>query len=75
MTEKLKALKARLNTYPGAHTGEDWKKDTDLTHCTERERAEMARCGVTVEELEREGFDRGQVAHMLFGYRHTGRRS
>ena len=48
MSEKLEALKARLDTYPGAHPGEDWKKDTDLDHCTERERAEMARLGVAV---------------------------
>lgn len=69
----LSQLKKRLKNYPGAHAGETWKMDTDLTHCTEREKMEMKRQGVTLEQLQTEGFNRGEVSHMLFGYRHTKR--
>lgn len=59
----------RLHNYPGAHPGEDWKNDTDLNHCTDREKEQMRREGLTMKDLK--GLNRGQVHHILFGWRHT----
>ena len=67
----IEKLKERLKTYPGAHSGENWKLETDLTKCTEREKEELGRYGLVVEDLAALGFNRGEVAHMLFGYKHT----
>ena len=71
MKATINELKSRLSNYPGAHPGEEWKLDTDLNNCTDREKAEIARLGFTVEDLVKEGFNRGEVQHMLFGYRYT----
>lgn len=70
---KILALRLRLQNYPGAHANEAWKLEKNLHKCTEREKLEMARYGVTVDQLMREGFNRGEVHHMLFGYKHEGR--
>ena len=72
---KLDELKKRLENYPGAHPGEKWKTETDLTKCTDKEKAEIKKLGITVEDLIAVGLNRGEVSHMLFGYRYTGRRS
>lgn len=65
----------RLKNYPGAHANENWKKDRNLNHCTWREREEMESLGVTPEQLADFGLNRGEVHHILFGYRYaTGRR-
>ena len=61
----------RLKSYPGAHANESWKKDRNLNHCTRREREEMERLGVTPEQLTDFGLNRGEVHHILFGYRYT----
>lgn len=60
-------IEKRLKSYPGARQGESWKLETDLTKCTAREKAEMKKVGLSVDC----GLNRGQVAHVLFGYRHT----
>ena len=69
---QIDMLKMRLANYPGAHEGEKWKLETDLTKCTPREKAALKKAGVTVREMMDAGFNRGEVAHMLFGYRYTG---
>lgn len=75
MTSKeFQTILNRLNNYSGAHPNETWKLDTDLSHCTKREKEEISKQGMTIEMLEDAGLDRGQVAHILFGYRHTGKR-
>lgn len=68
---QINVLRERLKNYPGAHEGETWKLETDLTRCTPREKAMMKKNGVTVEELMAAGFNRGEAAHMFFGYLHT----
>ena len=60
-------LESRLATYPGAHPNEEWKNKTDLTLCSEKERAEIARLGLTMEDFR--GHTRGEIHHMLFGWR------
>lgn len=65
----LDTLLRRLATYPGAHKNEKWKLETDLSKCTDREKAALEHYGVTVRELMELGMNRGQVSHMLFGYR------
>ncbi len=70
MNELLK----RLNNYGGAHANEKWKMETDLNKCTDREKEEMKKLGVTVDDFMKEGLNRGEVAHILFGYRHTPRK-
>ena len=62
-------LKERLKTYPGAHPGETWKLETDLSKCTKREKEAIKALGLTLEDFK--GFNRGEVAHMLFGYRYA----
>lgn len=63
----INELKKRLATYPGAHPGEDWKLETNLSKCTDREKAEIKSLGLTLNDFR--GFNRGEVAHMLFGWR------
>lgn len=70
MTELL--VLQRLKSYQGPHPNELWKLEGDLNKCTEREKQEMAKLGTSPEELMRFGLNRGEVAHVLFGYRHTG---
>ena len=65
---KMEELLKRLDTYPGAHENEIWKSETDLSRCTKREKQEMQRLGFTVEDFQQKGLNRGQVAHVLFGY-------
>lgn len=67
----MEELLKRLDNYPGAHPGEKWKMDTDLSHCTLKERAAMKKLGVTVEQFAEAGLNRGQVSHILFGYKYT----
>ena len=62
-------LKKRLINYPGAHAGEEWKNDTDLNHCTEREKEEIKKLGLTLADFY--GFTRGEIHHMLFGYKYA----
>lgn len=61
----------RLENYPGPHPGEKWKLETDLHKCTDREKGEMEKEGLTVEELMVLGLNRGQVHHILFGWKHS----
>ena len=68
----LAILKSRLSNY--RPSGEPWKKETDLTKCTVIEKREMAKYGVTPEQLMQAGLNRGEVAHILFGYRYTKER-
>lgn len=68
---RIEMLKLRLRNYPGAHEGEKWKLEKDLKKCTAREKEKMKTLGVTPEQLMAEGLNRGQVAHILYGYRHT----
>ena len=70
---KICELTLRLQNYPGPHGNETWKLEKNLHKCTDREKLELARYGVTVDQLMREGFNRGEVHHMLFGYKHEGR--
>ena len=65
----VEELKKRLATYPGAHPNEKWKEETDLTKCTPREKEKIEEMGLTLDDLK--GFNRGQVAHILFGWRHA----
>ena len=59
----------RLKTYPGPHPGEDWKYDKDLNHCTEREKKAIKKEGLAIKMLMDFGLNRGQVHHILFGWR------
>jgi len=61
----------RLENYPGAHPWEKWKLETDLNKCTDREKEEMEKEGLTIEELTALGLNRGQVHHILFGWKHS----
>ena len=75
MTEQIfRTILKRLDSYPGAHENEAWKLDKDLSHCTKREKEKIAELGLTIQGLMDAGLDRGQVSHILFGYRHTGKR-
>ena len=67
----MEELLNRLKTYPGAHENEKWKLETDLSKCTQREKEEMQKLGYTIEDFAKHGLNRGQVAHILFGYQHT----
>lgn len=62
-------LKARLTNYPGAHPNEKWKLETDLTKCTDNEKKAIEQLGLKLDDLK--GFNRGEVAHMLYGWRHA----
>lgn len=64
----------RLGNYPGAHPGENWKLETDLTKCTAREKQAIHDLGYTVEDFMAVGLNRGETSHILFGYRFPGRR-
>ena len=68
--DKVSELKERLRGYPGAHEGEEWKLEKDLTKCTDKEKRMMAHLGVTPEDLMRAGLNRGEVHHILFGCSH-----
>ncbi len=72
--EAFRAILKRLDTYPGAHENEKWKMEKDLSRCTQREKEEINRMGMSIEMLESAGLNRGEVAHILFGYRHTDKR-
>ena len=73
MRTRLDELKKkRLGSYPGARPNEKWKQDTNLNHCTEKEKAGMRREGFTVAEAMAAGLDRGQIHHILYGYRFEG---
>ena len=60
----------RLTTYPGPRPGEDWKRVTNLSQCTLREQEELLKYGITLEMCEEQGLTRGEVSHILWGYRH-----
>lgn len=66
-------IEERLKSYPGPHEHENWKLESDLNKCTPREKSEMAINGLSPEYLMSLGMNRGQVAHILFGYKHTRR--
>lgn len=68
--DRVSELKERLRGYPGAHEGEEWKLEKDLTKCTDKEKQMMAFLGVTPEELMEAGLNRGEVHHILFGCSH-----
>ena len=65
--DRVNELKERLRDYPGAHEGESWKLEKDLTKCTDKEKQMMAYLGVSPEELMEAGLNRGEVHHILFG--------
>lgn len=65
----IETVKDRLRNYPGAHPGEEWKNNKNLGDCTAREKAQMHREGTSVEELTRYGLNRGEVHHVLYGWR------
>lgn len=69
----VQMLRKRLANYPGPRQGELWKLDRDLTHCTEREKEELKTYGLTVSDMMRYGFRRGEVHHVLFGYKFTAK--
>ena len=72
---EMEALKARLFNYrPPAPGKELWKSELDLTKCGDGEKREIQRLGHTIEDFEREGLNRGQVHHILFGWNHPSRR-
>ena len=71
----LEILQKRLETYPGAHPNENWKRETDLNKCTPREKARMMEYGLTVEDFMKAGHNRGEVAHMLYGYENELRKA
>lgn len=64
-------LKERLKTYPGPHPGEKWKLETDLTRCTPREKLKMREMGTDPQKLMAAGLNRGEVAHILFGWQYV----
>ena len=68
--DRVSELKERLRDYPGAHEGESWKLEKDLTKCTDKEKQMMAYLGVSPEELMEAGLNRGEVHHILFGCSH-----
>lgn len=68
MPQSLMQLLKRLDNYPGAGVNEKWKFEKDLTKCTDNEKKEMERIGVTIKTFTDAGLNRGQVAHILFGY-------
>lgn len=69
---RVEQLKERLLNYPGPHKNEKWKLETDLTKCTVREMRELQRLGVTVGQLMAAGLNRGEVHHILYGYKYSG---
>jgi len=73
--KKIAIPRSRLSTYPSAHPNENWKRETDLTKCTPKEKEALQRYGLTVEDMMDAGFNRGELAHVLFGYKHTGEKA
>lgn len=67
----LAKLLPRLSTYPGAHPNEKWKCETDLHKCTDKEKAKIKEQGISVEVLMEAGLNRGEVAHILGGYKYA----
>lgn len=67
-------LMLRLATYPGAHENETWKLEKDLSKCSDKEKERMAFYGLTYKDFEAAGLNRGEVAHILYGYKHTEKR-
>lgn len=67
---KIEMLRSRLQNYPGPHLNEQWKMETDLTKCTPREKQMMATYELTPEDLMAEGFNRGEIAHIFWGYKY-----
>ena len=63
-------METRLPSYTGPHPNEEWKRVTDLSQCTLREQEELAKYGITFEMCEEQGLTRGEVSHILWGYRH-----
>lgn len=64
----------RLKGYepPSAISGLNaWMLDKDLTHCTEAERNRMHRLGFSLVRLMNMGLTRGEVAWVLYGYKHS----
>ena len=66
----IEMLKSRLQNYPGAHPNEKWKLETDLTKCTAKEKSMMKTYDLKPEDLMAVGFNRGEVAHMFWGYKY-----
>ncbi len=60
----------RLKTYPGPHPSEAWKNDQDLSHCTDTEKKKLAEYGITWEDLKPLNLTRGEIHHILFGFRY-----
>ena len=69
----MEELLKRLNNYPGAHKNERWKLETDLTRCTAKEKEAIKKLGYTIDDFMKAGLNRGEVAHILYGYKHTRR--
>lgn len=67
----VEEAKERLVNYPGPHANEAWKLERDLNKCTKREKAEIKKLGLNIQDLMNAGLNRGEVAHILFGYRFT----
>ncbi len=70
---RVEELKERLVNYPGPHKNEKWKLEKDLTKCTLKEMKKMQELGVNPGRLMAAGLNRGEVAHILFGYDHVMR--
>lgn len=66
-------VRERLSTYAGPHPNEKWKMDTDLSNCTDKEKNMMSALGLSVSLLQAAGLNRGDVAHVLYGYRYAVR--
>ena len=69
INQTIQKLARRLWSYSGPLSSEEWKYDEDLNHCTNREKEEMKKYGLTPTDFMNAGYNRGQVHHILFGYR------
>lgn len=67
----FKILTYRLESYEEPSAKETWKLDEDLNNCTVREKEELNKYGLTVQDLMNAGWNRGQVSHALFGFRYA----
>lgn len=65
----ISELEKRLENYPGAHPDEPWKHETVLNKCTPREKEAISKLGLSLDDLK--GHNRGEVHHMLFGWRYA----
>ena len=71
--DTMEDLLMRLATYrqPAINKSQEWRLSTKLSEeCTPREQEEMRKYKVKPKHFERLGLNRGQVHHMLFGYKH-----